>query len=1043
MPKTTTLAYTNAYKRLNDRQREVVDHMFGPLMVVAGPGTGKTQILACRIGSILLNSDTEAHNILCLTYTEAGVTAMRDRLIRFIGPTAYNVSIHTFHSFCNRVIQENPEVFESYGELQPADNLDKAEVFEKLFADLPASNPLKGKRGVNDYDRSCIFNLIDWIRNENVDTTKLKKDLIGYRESLPTLEEFQYKRKYKEFQAGDPKQKEINKEENKIDKTIAGIDCYQRFVKIMEERNLYDFTDMILWVLRAFQSNEDLLLQYREQFQFILTDEYQDTNGAQNEILFALAGPPEENPNVMVVGDDDQAIYRFQGANLGNILEFNDRFKDHGLHLVFLNKNYRSAQPLIDAATKLIAENEERLAAKVEGIEKTFEAAGPNADYPGEPIFKLYADPVAEVAGIVSEMEDLIKRGTKPEYIAVLYRKHRHSELLIKLLQERRIPYQVRKKDNALSTPPIRQILCLIEYLVMERKGPFSGNALLFEILHYPFWNLLPLDVARFSYAMHERGTHVRWREGMADKDFLQSIGINDLESWEKCARTIDHLLIESFNQTPQNLLEIMIHKTGMLRSIMEDPQRLFFMGALSTFDDFVKDKASRSTGQSLEDVLRMIRRLEDFNLPLDTQDVVADNEGVQLLTAHGSKGLEFGHVFIIGAASDQWENQRGQNRNFKLPPGYAFSNLDATTVEDERRLFYVAMTRTERQLHMSSYAADTNGRDKQVSRFIVEAIDGQPEDYHEMVKEEILMQVHALRFTPVKFDRALLEDKWLDEAVSKIKISPTALNKYLRCPVAFYYENILRVPSGRNADMGFGSAIHYALEHYFREMLRSGKREFPPVESLLDWFEHGMERYHSHFLPQEFKDRSEYGKLILEEYHKANIQTWQTYQEIIPEYMVRDVHINGIPVSGKFDRIDKRFGDYYVLDYKTGNPAYAKIKLKGPDRDPLPWMEEEDPNQREKARLKAQGQDYWRQLVFYKLLMDADPRHSWQTRHGVVSFIEPDKQDQMVEMDLEVNAEDESVVLEQLEATYKAIQNKEFDRHCGLENCRWCQFFW
>ena len=344
------LRFNEEYNRLNDQQRIAVDTIEGPVMVIAGPGTGKTQILASRIGKILLDTDAQPDNILCLTYTDSGVIAMRKRLLQFIGPEAYKVNIHTFHAFCNEVIQENLSAFEKTA-LDPISELETVELFKKLIDQFPANHPLKRYRGDVYFEIGNLKNLFSTMKKEGWTPAFIEEKIDAYLEDLPNRDEYIYKRKQKQFNAGDLKLEKFNEEKEKMEKLRAAVKEFPRFQKMMTDRNRYDFDDMINWVIRAFEENKNLLARYQEQYQYILVDEYQDTSGTQNQIVELLIQYWNQ-PNVFVVGDDDQSIYRFQGANIENMLQFANRYSED-LKTIVLDKNYRSTQPILDLSQRI------------------------------------------------------------------------------------------------------------------------------------------------------------------------------------------------------------------------------------------------------------------------------------------------------------------------------------------------------------------------------------------------------------------------------------------------------------------------------------------------------------------------------------------------------------------------------------------------------------------------------------------------------------------------------------------------------------------
>src|SRR5436190_20384898 len=355
------------YEKLNEWQRKAVDTIDGPVMVIAGPGTGKTQILASRIGKILLDTDALPENILCLTYTDAGVVAMRKRLLNFIGPDAYKVNICTFHAFCNDVIQENLSLFEKTA-LDPVSDLEQIELFKELIDAFPKNNPLKRYRGDVYYEIKNLQSLFSTMKREGWTPSFINKKIDEYLLDLPNREEFIYKRAYKQFKPGDKKIEKIEEEKERLQKLRAAVNEFDGFQERMRSRERYDFDDMINWVIKAFEENKNLLARYQEQFLYVLVDEYQDTSGTQNRIIQLLINYWDK-PNVFVVGDDDQSIYRFQGANVENMLAFAESYKNDLLKVVLVN-NYRSIQPILDTSKTLIDRNNERLINKVEGLSK-------------------------------------------------------------------------------------------------------------------------------------------------------------------------------------------------------------------------------------------------------------------------------------------------------------------------------------------------------------------------------------------------------------------------------------------------------------------------------------------------------------------------------------------------------------------------------------------------------------------------------------------------------------------------------------------------
>ena len=244
--------FENIYTALNEQQKRAVDTIEGPVMVIAGPGTGKTQILGARIGKILLDTDTQPENILCLTYTDAGAVAMRKRLLGFIGPDAYKVNIYTFHAFCNDIIQENLSLFEKTV-LDPISDLEKIDLFKELIDKFPKNHPLKRYRGDVYFEIKNLQQLFSSMKREGWTPVFINEKIDEYMADIPNREEFVYKRAYKQFKAGDRKENKIEEAKEKMEKLRAAVNEFERFQKLMRNRNRYDFDDMINWVIKAFE----------------------------------------------------------------------------------------------------------------------------------------------------------------------------------------------------------------------------------------------------------------------------------------------------------------------------------------------------------------------------------------------------------------------------------------------------------------------------------------------------------------------------------------------------------------------------------------------------------------------------------------------------------------------------------------------------------------------------------------------------------------------------------------------------------------------
>lgn len=1017
--------FKEEYERLNEQQRKAVDHIEGPVMVIAGPGTGKTQILSARVGKILLETDVSPDNILCLTYTDAGVIAMRKRLLNFIGPDAYKVNIYTFHAFCNDIIQENLHLFEKTS-LDPISDLEKIELFRQLIDSFPKNNPLKRYRGDVYYEIRNLEALFSSMKKEGWTPEFINKRIDDYINGLPNREEFIYKTsRAGKWNKGDRKPA-FQEEIDKMEKLRAAVNEFPNFQQLMRRRNRYDFEDMINWVIKAFEENSELLAKYQERFQYILVDEYQDTSGTQNRLVELLINY-WERPNVFVVGDDDQSIFRFQGANIENMLGFANNYKDD-LMTVVLSNNYRSTQSILDVSKALIDRNQERLIAQLPGLSKELKSSHNTiSKLTHTPVIRQYETQRHEMIDITLQVENLLATGIQPGRIAVIFRENKYGEELAQYFKLKDIPVFSKRNLNLLEIPLAQKLVLFLKYLAAEHDIPYGGDEMLFEILHYDWFGIAPIEIAKLSVEVAEKHfseekTSLRKRlheKSIAPPKDLFSQGLN--ENMKRASLIIESLIGNVPNITIQHLFEKIIREAGVLNTIMQSQDKIWQLQVLTGVFDFVKDETHRNPLMKLADFVRIIDIIEKEELVLPLIQISGTDKGVNLLTAHGAKGLEFEYVFFAGCNSNLWEKKKRPGGGFTLPDT-VFSSLPKHKDEEElRRLFYVALTRAEKHLYISYCCYKKDGKEIEPSMFIAEILDKhlvpieKPAVTQDMMAEfEVLFFQHELM---PEIDKA--EEEFISRLLDKFVMNVTALSNYLRCPLEFYFRNLIRIPSPKNEATEFGSSIHYALEQLFRKMQTTEK--FPGMEEFVKDFEWYMHRHRESFTKEQFDRRMEYGREVLSNYYNKYIGTWNKIVAI--ERNIRNIVINGIPLKGKLDKLEFDGRNVNVVDYKTGDPEKANAKLKAPS--------DKDPN----------GGDYWRQAVFYKILVDNYEQKKWTVASIEFDFIEPDKRKDYQKKKLAVSPQDISMVEQQIKTVWDKIQNRDFYTGCGKEDCHWCQF--
>ena len=640
--------FREEYERLNEMQRLAVDTIDGPVMVIAGPGTGKTQILASRVGKILLETDAQPENILCLTYTDAGVVAMRKRLLQFIGSDAYKVNIYTFHAFCNDVIQENLSLFEKTA-LDPISDLERIELFKELIDSFPKNHLLKRYRGDVYFEINNLQQLFSAMKREGWTPEYINKKIDDYIADITTRDEFVYKRKFKEFNAGDLKKDKIEEEKERKEKLRAAVNEFDRFQQMMRKRNRYDFDDMINWVIKAFEENKNLLAGYQEKFLYILVDEYQDTSGTQNQIVSLLINYWEK-PNVFVVGDDDQSIYRFQGANVENMINFADSYKKD-LMTVVLTNNYRSTQPILDISKTLIDKNTERLVQKLPGLSKDLRSSHHYiSTLTHTPVIKEYETQRQEMIHLTLQIQKLLEEGIPAGNIAIIYKENKYGSELAQYFKLKNIPVYTKRNINILELPLAKKIISIIKYLAAEHDVPYGGDEMLFEILHFDWFRIPAVEIAKLSVENSEKKyaekTSLRRllheKSNAIPKD-LFSTTVH--EGLKKASFILEKLISDVPNITLQQLFENIIRETGILSYIMQSTDKHWQLQILTGLFDFVKEETRRNASMKLQQLVNIIDLMEKEELSLPLVQVSGSDKGVNLLTAHGSKGLEFEYL--------------------------------------------------------------------------------------------------------------------------------------------------------------------------------------------------------------------------------------------------------------------------------------------------------------------------------------------------------------------------------------------------------------
>ncbi|MCX6730757.1 MAG: ATP-dependent helicase [Candidatus Roizmanbacteria bacterium] len=477
-------AFQKAYTQLNEQQRKAVDSIEGPVMVIAGPGTGKTQILTLRVANILLKAQVNPENILALTFTENAAAEMKERLSGLIGPDAFRVQINTFHGFCNELIQKHFDIFHHLASYMPISALEEIQMIQEiieseLFIYLrPQGDPT--------YYFHPIRSALSSLKKEGVSPSQFKKAIGKWKSDFEKRDDLintkgKYKGKMKGFALDEIKNIEKNTEFARV---------FEIYQQKMQEKKLYDFNDMIIEVVKAFKRSDEFLSQIRETYQYILVDEHQDTNNAQNTIIEYICSI-DDFPNLFVVGDEKQSIFRFQGASLENFLYFKKTFPRAAL--IHLEENYRSTQKILDTAHAVIQNNAHSISGKTQLIAKSL--------YPEVAIELIkFSNPHQEYFEIAQLIQKLSKEGIPYEQIAVILRKNADLLTLTSVLEKNDIPAIMSTDESVFSDVYIQKIISLLKAIYFVGDDSYLSRILLMDI-----FSVNPLDVFTFIQGAHKQ----------------------------------------------------------------------------------------------------------------------------------------------------------------------------------------------------------------------------------------------------------------------------------------------------------------------------------------------------------------------------------------------------------------------------------------------------------------------------------------------------------------------------------------------------------
>ncbi len=1071
--------FETRYKQLNAAQKSAVDTIDGPVMVIAGPGTGKTELLAMRAANILKQTDSLPENILCLTFTDSGAAAMRQRLTDIIGRDSYKIAVHTFHSFCSDIIGQHRADFYRGAEFRPADELATYQIMRSLFEGLPYDNPLAASMNDEFTHLRDVMRAISELKRSGLTSAELLSVLdqndqaIDQAESLlaPIFDDGISKKTAELLSphiatihdaetespivgivplgriladsllgaAGqaitDNSTKPVTAWRNawmeKDDdghfifkarryqvKLRAVANVYDQYLAQMDTAGLYDFDDMILQVVHAIEHLPSLRYDLQEKFLYVMADEFQDTNLAQMRILASLAANPiGDEPNILVVGDDDQAIFSFQGADIGNIVGFQDLYPS--LTRVVLTDNYRSSQPILDHAREVITTGSDRLENRVPGLTKQLTAHQPAKGSTVE----LIETPVAadERQWLVQSIRKQLDAGVKPSDISVLARHHRDIMRLLPALQQAGVNVNYERRDNVLELPIIRHMELLAQVLVELSNGHTDhAEALLPELLAHPAWSIDPLAIWQLSLSAKDQRRS--WLEIMSETPALAPI-----QNWLITAAA------QVFTQPLEQMLDIMIGKdvpeigfgSPLFEYFFSTKQReqapddyLMYLEALRTIRTRLHDYRSGDTTY-LPDFLDFIDLHRRINITITSIRPSFDrpDDAIHLMTTHKAKGLEFDTVYIVGAVDSTWgERVRSPGRLIGYPANLPLA--PAGNTPDERlRLFFVAMTRAKRQLFISYSLTDDGGKTLQLASFLVGDNWPVTKWAPSHTVESAIAAAELDWYRPIiSLSRPDMK-QLLAPTLQHYRLSATHINAFLDVsrdgPQGFLLQHLLHFPSADSPAAAYGRVIHGVLQRAHNHLTATGHQR--PPEDILHDFETSLTR--QSLADNDLTVYQQKGSASLQAFLASRYGTFTADQRAEVDFSGQGVVIGDAKLTGAIDliNVDTTAKTMSVTDYKTGRPVRT-------------WTGKAD---YEKIKLHK----YRYQLLFYKLLAEQSREYAGYTvGEGVVQFVEPTKAGEVVALDTSFTNEEVAEFTKLIQIIWKHVIALDLPDTSGYE---------
>lgn len=881
--------------RLNDEQRAAVTHGTGPLLIIAGAGTGKTTVITQRIRHLILEKETLPSEILALTFTEKAALEMETRIDEMLPYGYTQLWCQTFHAFCDRIMRQeaihiglNPG-YTLATEAEATLFLRKHLYELKLEYFRPLGNPYKFLQ--------ALLNHFARLADDDITPDQY----LRYAEKL---------------------QKKAGVESDDKKKTLELARAFKVYEELKAKEGIMDFANLISNVLKLFRMRKNILRYYQEKFKYVLVDEFQDTNFAQNELAILLAG---DDKNITVVGDDDQSIYRWRGAAIANMLQFKSHFPD--AKIITLTKNYRSTQTILDSAYQLIQNNNpDRLEVK-EQIDKKLKALKGDTTEPIEFLFGQRVEDEAEE--VVTKIKEEMKKNNREfKDFAILVRANDHALPFQRALERAKIPYQFLGPGHLFKQEEIKDLFAYLKVLTN-----FDDQASLYRVLTMPIFNFEARDIAAMLNTAKKKNRTLF--EILENPD---EVGVS-VECKQKITRIIDMIKRHLALIPRENAGQILYHffeDSGLLGHYL-DPRTLRTEKQAQNIAKLFEKLQSYASQHDDASVFAVVDWIE-LSSELGESPLAADidwtgNNAVNVLTIHSSKGLEFPVVFVINLVTQRFPS-RDRKEPIPVPQDIIREALPEgdENLQEERRLFYVAMTRAKDKLFLTAANFYGEGRrERKISPFVYEALSEKIVDgaikknrLENNVQQLSLLEVLAPAAEKVPPITPIISPTGTPTPTTPISyLSYSQLQTYDMCPLHYKLRYVMKLPSAPSAALSFGTTMHALLRMIYQMNFHKKQLSDDMIDKLIDeyWISDGYEgRSHE-------EDAKKGARKLLLSYMAQN-----AHEKSLPYVteMPFNFMLDKIKILGRFDRIDKLDDNRIeIIDYKTGQNVPDEKKIQ------------------------------------------------------------------------------------------------------------------